>query len=74
MELELATMDDIAEELHRRKHCFLFASVGPTNGTESEVIFAYQGKSYDEIFRMIGGLSRHVIASSGPNEPCDSDP
>lgn len=74
MELELATMDDIAEELHRRGHCFLFVGVGPTNRTESEVIFAYQGKSYEEIFRMIGGLRRHVIGRSGPNEPCDSEP
>lgn len=74
MELELATMDDIVEECRRRKHCFLFVGVGPTNSTESEVIFAYQSKSYEEIFRMIGGLTRHVIERSGPNESCDSEP
>jgi len=74
MELELATIDDIIDELRRRKHHFLFVGAGPTNRTESEVIYAYQGDSYEELLWMIGGLRHQVMNSSGPNEPCDSEP
>ena len=73
MDLELAAIDDIIYELRRRKHRFLFVGVGPTNRRESDVIYAYQGESYEELLWMIGGLRRQVMDSCGPNEPCDSE-
>ena len=74
MELEIATVDDIIDELRRRKQRFLFVGVGSTNRTESEVIYSYQGESYEELLWMIGGLRRQLMDSSGPNEPCDLEP
>ena len=74
MELELATIDDIIDERRRRKHRFLFVGVAQTTRQESEVTYAYQSQSYEELRWMIGGLRRQVMDKSGPNEPYDSEP
>ncbi len=73
MDLELATIDDIIDELRRRKHRFLYVGVGQTNCAASEMTYAFQGESYEELLWMIGGLRKQLTEPSGPSQRWDAD-
>ena len=74
MDLELATVGDLVDELRKRELCFSFVSVESTNRCQSNLVYAYQGKSYTDLLWLIRGLRRHLIDSSGRNEICDTEP
>lgn len=54
MDLELATMKDIVEELHRRNVSFVFVGAENANSPQENLVcFAAQGASADEIFSLM---------------------
>ena len=66
MELELATIDDMIDELRRRKLRFIFVGVGPTNLREARITYAFQCASPDEVAWMVRQLRRHGSDGSAP--------
>ena len=65
MDLEIATIDDMIEELRRRKLRFVFMGVGPTNLRESKITFAVQCASPGEVDWMVRQLRRHGCDGPG---------
>ena len=66
MELELATLDDMIEELKRRELPFAFVSTNPTNRPRVKMLCANQSTSPNEIVRMLRQLQRHICDDSEP--------
>lgn len=53
MELELATVNDIVEELRRRNLRFVFVGVEATNTREHTAVVAGAGRDLVELLRML---------------------
>ena len=66
MELALATMEDIAQELRRRKTPFVLFGVEPSNEKKTNVQIAAGGTHLRQILRLLR-LGKNVIEES-PND------
>ena len=64
MDIELATTEDILEELHRREIRFAFVGLQNTNLKHREVHYACQGATRDEMLKLIRMLYRRVKTTS----------
>lgn len=53
MDLELATLDDIIDELHRRDARFVFVGVEPSNEGREKIHTAAQGNDVIEVRRLL---------------------
>ena len=69
MDLELATLRDILEELDHRGAHFVFVGFQPTNAMSGEVHCAYQASSRREIRRIIQLLQQRLPTKDGPSWP-----
>lgn len=70
MELELATTEDIVNELRNRGQLFLFVGLGASNRKTKQITYAYQGGTLGELMLLMEGLGQ-VLAESKTNEDVD---
>ena len=69
MDLELATVDDMIEELKRRGAHFVFVGISPTNLREKTMTYAFQGASPHEVVWLMRQLKIHASRGPTTNDP-----
>ena len=72
MDLELATTEDIVEELRSRRRLFLFVGIGASNRKVKQITYAYQGGTHGELMLLMEGLGQ-VLANSRSNDDVDAE-
>ena len=71
MELELATVDEMIDELRRRELKFVFVGIIPTNRRAVDVTYAIQCASTGEVLWMMRQLRKNCCDGTAPEKPDD---